>query len=53
MKNLKAYIKEYYWEYMRSERYSLKRKIQAVLARYTPKLYQKMKNIITKEWYEP
>lgn len=48
-KKIRSYIKEYYWEYIKSTHYGLKRKAQAVLARYSPKLYQKVRNIIAKE----
>lgn len=48
-KKIRSYIKEYYWEYIKSTHYSLKRKAQAVLARYSPKVYQKVRNIIAKE----
>lgn len=48
-KEIRLYVKEYYWEYIKSKRYGINRKMQAILARYTPKLYQKMKNMIAKE----
>ncbi len=49
---IRLYIKKYYWEYIKSKHYSLGRKIQIILARYTPKLYQKIKNTIAKERYK-
>lgn len=45
---IRSYIKGYYSDYMASCRYGKGRKLQAKLARYTPKLYVKFKNIITK-----
>ncbi len=48
-KKIRIYVKEYYWEYIKSTRYGINRKIQAMLARYVPKLYQKIKNIMAKE----
>ena len=46
---IRLYIKEYHLEYIKSKRYGANRKIQAILARYAPKLYQKMKNIIVRD----
>lgn len=46
---IKEYIQKYYFDYQKSSRYSKGRKIQAVLARYVPRLYCRIKNIVSHE----
>lgn len=46
---IRNYIKQYYSDYLKSARYGGGRKAQAVLARYTPRLYGMIKNSITRE----
>ena len=46
---IKEYIQKYYFDYQKSSRYSKGRKIQAVLARYVPRLYCTIKNIVSHE----
>ena len=48
-KIIRNYIKEYYSDYLKSEHYRGKRKIQATIARYMPRLYGTIKNRITRE----
>lgn len=48
-KKIREYIKKYYTDYQKSNRYDKGRKIQAVLARYVPKLYCWIKNRVSKE----
>ena len=36
---IRRYIRQYYSDYLKSRRYGITRKIQAVIARYAPKLY--------------
>lgn len=47
-KSIHNYISIYFKDYLKSEKYGRNRKIQAVLARYMPKIYGKIKNIISK-----
>lgn len=46
---IRNYIKQYYSDYLKSEYYGGGRKVQAFLARYTPRLYRIIKNSITRE----
>ena len=46
---IRNYIKQYYSDYLKSGHYSSGRKVQAIMARYTPRLYGMIKNSITRE----
>ena len=46
---IRNYIKMYYSDYLKSSRYSKGRKLQAIFARYIPKTYCKIKNVISRE----
>ena len=44
---INSYVKKYFGDYLKSEKYGMGRKVQAVLARCAPKIYGKLKNIIS------
>lgn len=47
LEKLRKYLQQNFWQYMESKRYGIGRKVQAILARFSPKIFYFIKNKVT------